>query len=156
VIEIPENGCYIGRNSGIAPEVLDHNWVSENHCFISNINNEYYAEDFGSDGNGSTNGTYLNGDKLPKRIPTKLYDGNMLKLAHLLFQVKIDYPKKQEPDKTSGESTEQLIWVIECPVTGKRFIVENANSRKDECDCCDDYFDRKEISKVKPKQVKAV
>ena len=154
VIEIPEDGAVIGRDCGIAPDVFNHKWVSESHCRVSIDRNNCYIEDVGSDGNGSTNGTFINGDKLPKRTPTKFYDGNKLKIAHLLFDIKIEYPQSVLADEPIEEPAEQLVWAIECPVSGKRFEVESPDAKIAKCDCCDDEMDQKRISKIKPKQVK--
>lgn len=155
VVEIPEDGCMIGRDCDIASEIFNHKWVSASHCRISVKDNECYVEDVGAEGVGSTNGTSLDGIKLVPRIPTKFHDGSRLKVAHLIFDVKVDYPKTQSEADVCVDSVEEgLIWVIECPVSGKRYVVEDALSRMTECECCHDSIDKKRISKVKPKQVK--
>jgi hypothetical protein len=159
-IELPENGALIGRECGIAPEIFNHTWVSASHCRIYIDGGECYIEDIGSNGNGSTNGTFINGIKLPKRTPTKFYDGNTITIAHLAFDVRIEYPQQSQINEGPiKEIAERLIWVIECPVSGKRFEVEDSGSKITECDCpsCkNDIVDKKRISRVKPKQVRAV
>jgi hypothetical protein len=153
-VAIPENGALIGRGGDIAPEIFEHKWVSENHCRITVDGNDCFVEDIGSEGNGSTNGTFIDGIKLPKRTPTKLYGGSKLKIAHLLFDVKVELPQSPVVEETAETAIEQLIWVIECPVSAKRFEVENSDAKIQECACCVDTVDKKRISKVKPKQVK--
>ena len=153
-IELPEDGALIGRGCSLAPNLFDHNWVSETHCRISIDGGDCYIEDIGSDGNGSTNGTFINGDKIPKRTRVKFYHGNTLSIAHLHFDIRVEYPQSHTEEETVVE--ERLVWVIECPVSGKRFEVEDSDSRIKECDCCVDIMDKKRISKVKPKQVRAI
>ena len=154
IVQVPENGGLVGRGCGIAPNVFNHKWVSETHCRISIKDNQCFVEDIGSNGEGSANGTYIDGNRLPKRMPTKFYNGSTLKIAHLLFDVKVEYPQIEQEEDVK-EVAEELIWVIDCPACGKRFAVDGANSQKSECDRCKEFdiMDKKRIAKVKPKQV---
>ncbi|MCL2200661.1 MAG: FHA domain-containing protein [Oscillospiraceae bacterium] len=154
-IILPGNGAVLGRSCGIAPELFNHKWVSESHCRVSVDGSDCYIEDIGSDGNGSTNGTFLNGDKLPKRTSVKFFSGNKLKIAHLMFDIKVEYPQSEEAGPaTSAEEQEILTWVIECPVSGRRYEVDGSSYKIEQCGCCEDLVDKKRISKVKPKQVR--
>jgi len=151
VVEIPEDGGLIGRSCDIAPEIFNHKWVSDPHCRITLKDNQCYIEDIGGEGAGSTNGTFLDGIKLAPRIPTKLYDGTKIRIAHLIFD---GYVKYSEFSDIPVE--ERLIWVIECPGSGIRYEVSGANTKITECECCQDSIDKKGIGKVKPKLVRAV
>lgn len=156
VVEIPEDGCIISRGSEIAPEIFNHKWVSEPHCRILLKDHECYIEDVGSQGNGSTNGTFLDGIKLAPRIPTKFYNGSRINIAHLIFDAKVEYPQTQPSTSGCCDSVEEkLIWVIVCKGCGKRYEVENASKRLKDCACCRDSIDREILAKIKPRQVKA-
>jgi pSer/pThr/pTyr-binding forkhead associated (FHA) protein len=152
-IVIPEGGGIIGRNYYIAPEIFNHKWVSELHCRISVIDDECYIEDIGSDGMGSTNGTFINGNKLPPTVPVKFYDGDELNIAkYLLFNVKVEYPQIEMSDDSGDvETPEKLMWIVVCPVCGTEYTAESEDKGRDECEVCPDSMDKKRISKVKPK-----
>jgi len=149
-IELPKDGLLIGRTCCIAPELFNHTHVSETHCKISINDTDCDVEDIGSDGVGSTNGTFIDGVRLPKRVPTKIYDGSTLRIAHLLFDVKVDYPTSC----LTEENIELYTWVIVCKGCGKEYPVENKDVRIKECDRCVDVMDRKLIAKEVPKQIK--
>ncbi|MHC4843101.1 MAG: FHA domain-containing protein [Planctomycetota bacterium] len=66
-----------GGQANLEPPIPDSPFtigISRKHCMISKSGNKYFIEDSGNDGNGSTNGTYLN-----KR---KLTPGNRIPLNH--------------------------------------------------------------------------
>ena len=154
-VELPDDGCIIGRSYDIAPEMFNHKWVSEPHCKITIIDNDCLIEDIGNEGVGSTNGTFLNGDRLPARTPTKFYDGSKIKIAHIMFDVTVEYPCQSCESETIDQRESVIFrWVIDCPVSGKRFDVEDGASRITECDCCTDSVDKRKIAKIKPKQVR--
>ena len=154
-VEVPEVGCLIGRGYDFAPEMFNHKWVSEPHCKISIVDNDCIIEDIGSEGVGSTNGTFLNGDRLPARTPTKFYDGSKIMIAHIMFDVTVEYPYKScESEENGHDEGVPFKWVIDCPVSGKRFDVENSTSHITECDCCTDPVDKRKIARIRPKQVR--
>ena len=157
LIEIPENGGIIGRGYNIAPEVFGHMEVSELHCEISNEGNIFLIEDIGSGGNGSTNGTFLNGEKLLPRKKFTLNNGDVLGISESLwFDVKIEYPQKDCSAEAADTPVEKLIWVIKCPRTGTEYEVADSNARITECTCCDRDRDKKRIAEEKPQQVRRV
>jgi len=56
-----------GKQSDLEPPILDSPFtigISRKHCVIYKSGDKYFIEDLGNDGNGSTNGTYLNKRKL--------------------------------------------------------------------------------------------
>ncbi|MHC4758693.1 MAG: FHA domain-containing protein [Planctomycetota bacterium] len=66
-----------GKQSDLDPPIMDSPFtigISREHCVIYKSGNRYFIEDRGVEGEGSTNGTYLN-----KR---KLTIGNRLPLNH--------------------------------------------------------------------------
>jgi hypothetical protein len=156
LLEIPAGGCLIGRGSSFASELFNHKWVSDPHCKISLAEGACLIEDIGSEGMGSTNGTFLNGDRLPPRTPVRLADGGKIRIAHLMFDVMIEASPENCPagPEGGGGGEALLTWVIDCPVCGKRFSVEDGAGRVLECDACGDPVDRRQIAKIRPKQVR--
>ena len=160
----------IGREGGFAPHVFGHEWVSSMHCRLTADGGDFYVEDIGSEGNGSTNGTFIDGNRLPARTPVKIHNGSRLMIAHLMFDVRVLLPQAASTDAAGnfasvegadhragvGEDAVDMIWVIECPSSGERHVVEGASARIRTCTCCADAMDKKRISAVKPKQVKVI
>lgn len=64
----------IGRDVGPLTDLCTDN-VSGLHARIRVGDDDVVIEDIGSDGRGSTNGTFLNGSRLPVNLPTPLPDG---------------------------------------------------------------------------------
>jgi pSer/pThr/pTyr-binding forkhead associated (FHA) protein len=64
----------IGRDVGPLTDLCTDN-VSGRHARVRVGDDEVVIEDVGSDGHGSTNGTYVNGSRLPANRPTPLPDG---------------------------------------------------------------------------------
>jgi predicted component of type VI protein secretion system len=155
-LELPVDGLKIGRGCSIAPDIFNHNQVSETHCEITIDNTDCYVEDIGSSGAGSTNGTFIDGVAIPKRTPTKLYDGNTLGIATLVFDVRLEHPQSLISEEPTEESSEKHIWAIVCPKCKAQYPVENQDTRIQECGKCVVAMHKKLISKETPKQVRAV
>ncbi len=155
-IEIPTEGAVIGRSGGIGANVFHHKWVSDPHCRITIDGGECFIEDIGGDGCGSTNGTFLNGERLPPRLITKCKNKDTVKVAHIMLDVGITYPERDsgtEPEAPAEDEAE-VKWVMECPVCGTRYDVESGTVRMAQCGVCTDAFDKKKMAKVKPRQVR--
>jgi hypothetical protein len=158
VLDVPEGGCLIGKECDFAPSIFNHKWVSDTHCKISVIDGECYIEDIGSDGVGSTNGTKLRGNLLPPRTKTKFHNGDKIKIAHIMLDVKVEYPHTDISKNDEVENaSENIQWVIDCPACGWRYEVSGTDDRICLCEKghCVDSFDKKKIAKAKPKQVRA-
>lgn len=65
---------FIGRDDGPLTDLCEDN-VSGRHARIRVGDDDVMIEDIGSEGCGSTNGTYLNGARIPANQPTPLPDG---------------------------------------------------------------------------------
>jgi len=80
-----KNHYLIGKAGAKVHAEIDFNrMISRIHCCIDRDGNQFTLTDL-----GSTNGTFLNGDKLQPNYPQKLKDGDMLRLANSIFQVVI-------------------------------------------------------------------
>lgn len=75
----------IGKIGAKVDAEIDFNrMISRTHCCVDRSGEQFAVMDL-----GSTNGTFLNGDKLQPNHPKKLKDGDMLRLANSIFQVVI-------------------------------------------------------------------
>lgn len=75
----------IGKPGAKVHAEIDFNrMISRTHCCVDRDGDRFMVMDL-----GSTNGTFLNGDKLQPNHPKKLKDGDMLRLANSIFQVVI-------------------------------------------------------------------
>lgn len=68
---------HIGNKSGDAECVIDNVMVSRNHAILSWECGIYYVED-----NDSTNGTYVNGSKIPPYQPIQIKEGDIICFAN--------------------------------------------------------------------------
>jgi hypothetical protein len=78
-------GVTIGR-AGEADVRIEDRFASGVHCRIYSRGNAYYAEDM-----GSTNGTYLNGERMGKR-DVQLHDLDELSIGDTTFRFELSVP----------------------------------------------------------------
>jgi pSer/pThr/pTyr-binding forkhead associated (FHA) protein len=74
--------CVVGRSPACDRRVANR-WVSGRHCAFSWRHGRVWVEDL-----GSRHGTHLNGERLTDARP--LWGGEVLRLAHLSFRVRLD------------------------------------------------------------------
>lgn len=83
--EVKKDHYLIGKPGAKVHAEIDFNrMISRVHCCVDRDGDRFTVTDL-----GSTNGTYLNGEKLQPNHPGKLKDGDMLRLANSIFQVVI-------------------------------------------------------------------
>ena len=68
---------YVGNKAGDAKCVIDNVMVSRNHAVLSWECGIYYVED-----NDSTNGTYVNGSRIPPYEPVQIKEGDIICFAN--------------------------------------------------------------------------
>src|SRR5206468_4044686 len=73
---IPADGCYIGRDGGVAEIAVSDDRISKRHVWVGRRNGRVAAVD-----PGSTNGTYLNTVGGPRVTETALTPGDVLILS---------------------------------------------------------------------------
>lgn len=137
-VEIPESGGMIGRGYNIAPEVFGHTEVSELHCEITFDGSNYFIEDIGTGGFGSTNGTFLNGEKLVPRRKYVLNDTDVLGISEALwFDVKIESPFSGETEEDGDDvvNVNQELFII-CPKCQYEHKAKDASDKIVKCEKC--------------------
>ncbi len=80
--------------------------VSRVHAKISKIGNTYQLTDIGRKENGSTNGTYLNGDRLVKNVGKPLKNGDIVQIGDSDYFVSIS---TEATGKQSGLSLKRKV-----------------------------------------------
>ena len=81
VVEIPSAGCIIGRDGNLNPSYFtDFKYVSRHHAKIYYFRGKYFIQDL-----NSTNGTYLNGNKLKGRA--KLSNKDEIRIGSGVFKI---------------------------------------------------------------------
>lgn len=84
-IDMPESGGAIGRSSGCAFHLSDHNkYLSGTHALITSYGGMFYISDV------STNGTFVNGTKIQKNQPLALHDGDVILVGRYEISVSIE------------------------------------------------------------------
>ena len=82
-IALPKCDLLAGTRVGAGELELHGNpYISGRHCKFSYQNGQYYLTDI-----GSSNGTYLNGQMLPRDVPQALKDGDTITIATSVFRV---------------------------------------------------------------------
>lgn len=81
-IFIDSNVFLIGRDNHVNFKI-DEGFISKNHAQICLRNQKYYVKDL-----GSSNFTYLNGDKLPENVEYELEDGSQISFGKKSFTFK--------------------------------------------------------------------
>ena len=82
-ITVNKNRFIIGKAQGVDYRI-NNNTVSRNHCRILTRGNEFFIEDL-----GSTNGTFIDGERLNENVPAKLSNGQKITLSDENFTFEI-------------------------------------------------------------------
>ena len=80
--------------------------VSKNHCWFEVADEAVILRDL-----GSTNGTYVNGDRL--LTPVKLKDGDQVRVGGLVFAVKIVGAAKTSAPQSHSSADEAFAWLMD-------------------------------------------
>jgi hypothetical protein len=90
VIPLEKAIVLIGRQSDCDVSLTQSRKVSRRHCCLAQVNNKIIARDL-----GSTNGIYLNGERVKKECRVRL--GDELMIGDLRFRLQADpNPQRQE------------------------------------------------------------
>ncbi|MGL6259074.1 FHA domain-containing protein [Vibrio sp. WXL103] len=85
VLEITDTGANLGRSNRCLIQLPDMNkYVSGTHCLITCYGGEYFVNDV------STNGTYVNGNKLEKNQPTTILQDDVLLIGRYKLTAKFE------------------------------------------------------------------
>jgi len=84
MVEIVKFPCLIGSMKGKCDKVIEEKLVSRLHCCISGCKDGYYIEDM-----NSTNGTFVNGERLIPNNRHILNNGDEVRLATYIYEVEI-------------------------------------------------------------------
>lgn len=82
--EIIKFPCMIGSMAGSCDKVISEKLISRLHCCIAGGEEGYYIEDM-----NSTNGTFINGERLIPNNRHILKDGDEIRLATYVYEVEI-------------------------------------------------------------------
>lgn len=84
-IYITEKNFILGRQLDATDYCIEDSKISKMHVEILDIDEEIFIRDL-----NSTNGTYLNDEKLHPNRLTKIFDGDLVTLATLVYEFKIE------------------------------------------------------------------
>ena len=84
-IYITEKSFVLGRQVEATDYHIDDSKISKRHLEVLDIDDELFIRDL-----NSTNGTYLNEAKLDANRLTKIFDGDLIKMAALVYEFKIE------------------------------------------------------------------
>ncbi|MBI1832217.1 MAG: SpoIIE family protein phosphatase [Planctomycetes bacterium] len=98
VIQLPRAELVLGRDKDLAHIIISNEEiVSRKHAVIYPMNDRYCLEDFGR------NGTFVNGEKVPKRTPVPLKINDRITICDNQFEAL--FCDSAEDDSDSGSST---------------------------------------------------
>lgn len=84
MLEIIKFPCLIGSMAGNCDKVISEKLISRLHCCIADSKEGYYIEDM-----NSTNGTFVNGERLTPNNRHILNNGDKVRLATYVYEVEI-------------------------------------------------------------------
>jgi len=84
-IYIKDKSFVIGRQLETTHYHINDSKISKRHLEVLDIDEELFIRDL-----SSTNGTYLNNEKLDPNRLTKIFDGDLIKIAALEYEFKIE------------------------------------------------------------------
>lgn len=79
-----ETSAILGRGSAADVRITGNSYIGRAHAKITSEEGAFFIEDL-----GSANHTRVNGEQLDERVPTPLYDGDVVELAKEEFAVSI-------------------------------------------------------------------
>lgn len=80
-IDITHYPFIIGKDRESSDYQIKDRKVSRRHIRINSNAGKYYIEDL-----GSTNGTYLNGDRINANFPVEIQQGDIITISHIKYQ----------------------------------------------------------------------
>ena len=83
-IELSKYPCTIGSLEGSADIFIDSPVISKMHACLLQDDDKFYIEDM-----NSTNGTYINDERIDMHNKTRIADGDILRVASYNFKVSI-------------------------------------------------------------------
>lgn len=84
-IYITDKSFILGRQVEVTDYHINDSKISKRHLEVLDIDEELFIRDL-----NSTNGTYLNDEKLDPNRLTKIFDGDLIKMATLVYEFKIE------------------------------------------------------------------
>lgn len=84
-IYITDKSFVLGRQIEATDYHINDSKISKRHLEVLDIDEELFIRDL-----NSTNGTYLNDEKLDPNRLTKIFDGDLIKMAALVYEFKIE------------------------------------------------------------------
>lgn len=85
VINITKNEFVIGKKRDMVDGLIADGKVSRTHCLVEKKENGCRIVDL-----GSTNGTFVNGNRLQPRCPHPLRPGDMVRIANVTFRFEVE------------------------------------------------------------------
>lgn len=140
----PPGGEISGEGSQIAPEVFERQDVSIPHCEITCPDGAWMIADL-----GSTNGTDVNGARIPSHVLTALPLPCKLCVGGLVLTVQEELIAPPPPTEADEPEPVTERWFIVCPNTRQAYPAADADARMSECTCCQGMM-RRRISQVRP------
>lgn len=159
-IRIPSPGGVLGRAGDFAPDSFSPR-VSGVHAVVSaSDGGAWTIEHTGRNASSVERGGVWS--VLRAGAPQPLFGGETLKLADMVFRVRIEAekgglgcPSDAATDDTSDRASASAPWSVRCPVCGTEHVVEGPETRISACSFCKDPLDARQIARVAARPVPA-
>lgn len=175
IVRIPAPGGILGRAGDFEPDLFSPR-VSGVHAVITiNDDDRWTIEHTGRNASAVERGGVWSDLRIG--APQPLFGGETLKLADMVFRVRItsiggdlgrpsptgmvDGPPQNNtasgteggPGSAPTETTVETAWSVRCPVCGTDYAVEDPESRIATCTFCKDPLDARQIARVAARAV---
>ena len=150
VVRVTAPGGILGRAGDFSPDLFSPR-VSGVHAVVAtNAEGHWTIEHTGRNASAVERGGIWS--DLRCGAPQPLFGGETLKLADMVFRVRVGTQEAVAEGATAESDAQdapaETAWSVRCPVCGTEYAVEGPESRIAACTFCKDPLDARQIARV--------
>lgn len=150
VVRVTAPGGILGRAGGFSPDLFSPR-VSGVHAVVAtNAEGHWTIEHTGRNASAVERGGIWS--DLRCGAPQPLFGGETLKLADMVFRVRVGTQEAVAEGATAESDAQdapaETAWSVRCPVCGTEYAVEGPKSHITTCAFCKDPLDARQIARV--------
>lgn len=155
VVRVTAPGGILGRAGDFSPDLFSPR-VSGVHAVVAtNAEGHWTIEHTGRNASAVERGSIWS--DLRCGAPQPLFGGETLKLADMVFRVRVGIQEAVAEGATAESDAQdapaETAWSVRCPVCGTEYAVEGPKSHITTCAFCKDPLDARQIARVAARAV---